>query len=583
MIGADQSEATLNDRIDAAVAGAVRGLAATRRADGSWADTLPSAATSTASSIIALHLAAPDACRDLIEGGVRWLLKAQDSDGGWGEAVGAPASVNATAMAIAGLLLCAPAEAAALDRGWDRFDRMGGLPVLDDLSVSSLGPVCQQYFAIAGRFDESRMVRIPLELSLFPAWIKRRYCFSFPGLMSWGLMQAKVRKEGPLRCRLNALATPKALAFLRGLVEFEGPDGGFEESPLMVALVCIGLTRAGQASEIVDHCVRYLRATVRPDGSWAVTRDLEFTATALLTIGLHESAGEGGPAGLDLAPTEQWIRRFQMTEGFGPTGCPPGGWQWSKPSGWPGSLDTADGLRALAGFADGPGDENLRRGVRWLLEMQNADGSWSYFCRNSRLPVDSPCSLMTAHAVTALQTAGGLTAADRPVARAADWLCRAQRPDGAVTTSWYVGLTAGTGSALAALARLGLADRPAAGRYRDWLLGHQNPDGGWGDGQGSPSSVEDTAWALLGLAECEPDSPAALRAADWLLARQQPDGQWPPALVGLYMHNLLFASDHFATGFALQALGRLRAATAGRAHSAGRSAATAGEQFERST
>jgi squalene-hopene/tetraprenyl-beta-curcumene cyclase len=352
------------------------------------------------------------------------------------------------------------------------------------------------------------------------------------------------------------------LNFLREVARFEGPQGGFEESPLMVALVCIGLSRAGTGRDIVDHCVSYLRRTARADGSWAVTRDLEFTVTALLTVGLREA---GQIDATRLERTVAWMRGCQMTEPFAPTGAPAGGWQWSQPSGWPGTLDTADGVDALCVF--GQSDGSVRRGVQWLLDMQNADGSWSYFCRNSRLPVDSPCSLMTAHAMIALRNAAGMTAADIPIARAARWIARTTDQDGALSTAWYTGLTAGTGSALAALGRVGLADSPAARKLTGWITTHQNPDGGWGDGAGGASTVEETCWALLGLADSAgPGARQAaaeeslVRGAAWLLDRQGSGGAglWAPAYVGVYIDDLLFASDHFANGYALQALGRVR-------------------------
>lgn len=552
-------------RIEAAVGAAAEALYRARRPDGSWQDWLPSAAISTASGAIALTLADPEGSRDLIAGALRWLCADQAADGGWGEGPGQPTSINATAMALAALKQAALriADRAGSDacgyadelrRAFARFDELGGMAALNDLNVASLGPVCQQYFALVGLFDEQQMVRIPLELSLFPASIRHRFCFSFPGLMAWGLMQCAVRQPGPARRLLNRAATPRALRFLRSVAEFEGPEGGFEESPLMVALVCIGLVRAGVGRDVLEHCVSYLRRTVRPDGSWAVTRDLEFTATALVTIGLHEAKLGSDPR---LAATAAWIRGVQMSRPFPPTGAPAGGWQWSQPSGWPGTLDTADGVSALAGF--GCSDPSVRRGVRWLLDMQNGDGSWSYFCRNSRLPVDSPCSLMTAHAMIALHEAAGLTARDKPLARAVRWIERTLRPEGDVVTAWYIGSIPGTGSCLAALGRLGMSDLPTAHRLRDWLVAHQNKDGGWGDGEGGHATTEETAWALLGLAdgsgpECDE---IVARGTAWLLDRQGGDGLWQPAYVHFYMHNLVFASDHIANGYALQALGRV--------------------------
>jgi squalene-hopene/tetraprenyl-beta-curcumene cyclase len=569
--GPEEAWVSEPERMDAAIETAAAAVFRLQRPDGSWCDTVPSAAIATGSAVIALMLADPHGSRSLIDAGARWLCAAQSADGGWGEAPGAPATIYATATAVAALQFADREDCAqALWRGFDRFDGMGGLAALGDPAHGALGLVCQQYLAMAGISDDRAVVRIPIELSLFPRSLRRRFCLSLPALMAWGLMQSRQPGAGPVRRLVNRLAAPRALAFLAGLARFEGDGGGFEESPLMTSIVCVGLVRAGLGPDIVEHCVKYLRGTVRPDGSWPVVRDLEFTVSALLTVGLQE-VGLGDDT--RLARTEQWIRDRQMTRRFGPTGCPAGGWQRSQPSGWPGGADTADGVAALAGFScEGgrnvlgnimTGDDNLRRGVRWLLDMQNGDGSWSQFRHSPRPPVDAACSVITAHAVMALQSATGMTATGRPPARAVAWIGRAQRPDGAVAAAWYTGLTAGTGSCLTALGRLGPADGPVALRLTDWLVGHQNPDGGWGDGAGGGSTVEETSWALLGLADSAlpADHPALARGARWLVDTQGPDGLWRPSLVGMYMRNLLFASDHFANGYALQALGRVRRRT----------------------
>lgn len=549
---------SLVEHLDVAIDNAVEGLFAVQRADGSWRDTLPSAATATGSCIIALHLADPVGSRQLIDQGAEWLRQAQGGDGGWGEAVGAPSNINSTGISIAALQFVAPERSRDQVRsGQDWLDRHGGIEVLTDLSKSSLGPVCQHYLSLTGLYDEDSMVRIPVELSLFPHFIRRKFCFSMPGLMSWGVMQARLRESGRPRRLINRLAEPRALAFLESVRQFEGDAGGYEESPLMASIVCIGLARAGVADDLVQHCLAYMRSTVRADGSWAVNRDLELTATTHVTCGLQEVRRGGDPR---LVATGTWLLGCQLTSGFPPTGCPAGGWGWSRPSGWPGSLDTADALIVLSRFRCRAHEPSIQRGLDWLHAMQNRDGSWSYFCRDSRLPVDTPCAVMTAHVLIALKAAGGLSSAHPAVARALRWFGRVQRPDGAIESAWYTGLAAGTGMSLAALGRLGEHGSPTARRCREWLLGHQNDDGGWGDGTGGPSTVEETAWALLGLADCGPypvDDTVRL-GARWLMEHQDGNGLWRPALVGLYMHDLLFASDHFANGYALQALGRAR-------------------------
>ena len=109
-------------------------------------------------------------------------------------------------------------------------------------------------------------------------------------------------------------------------------------------------------------------------------------------------------------------------------------------------------MLAALGLRDAPA---ARRGVRWLLDQQEADGSW--FGR------------------------------------------------------WGVNHVYGTGAAVPALIAAGvdpLASRASARAVR-WLLAHQNEDGGWGEdprsydeaewiGRG-PSTASQTAWALLAL------------------------------------------------------------------------------------
>src|SRR5271157_5442234 len=64
---------------------------------------------------------------------------------------------------------------------------------------------------------------------------------------------------------------------------------------------------------------------------------------------------------------------------------------------------------------------------------------------------------------------------------------------------------------------------------REFLVTHQNSDGGWGYHPASPSAVEATAWALSALISSRqgpPSAEACARAGDWLLQAQRADGSW---------------------------------------------------------
>lgn len=543
------------ERVRHSVTLAVDGLFARQRDDGSWQDTLPSAAVATAASIVALHLADPVESAPLIRAGAQWLRTTQNDDGGWGDAVGAPSTLNVTPYAVGALHFLEPdASVEHVRRGLDRLGRFGGEAALGDRDRCKLFVMCQQFLAFAGLYDEDRIMRLPIEVILLPRRLRQKVSFTVPFLLSWGLMQARTRRPGPLRQIINRRCAPRALAYLDELHDFEGPGGGYQESPFMVALVCIGLARAGVRPDIVQRCVTYLRATVRADGAWPVNRDLEFSATSFVTHGLQAA---GQTADQHLRKTEKWIRQCRRDTRFAATGCPPGGWGWSRHSGWPDTDDTANAVLSLARFSRDRTDDQLRSGLDWLRAMQNRSGSWSCFCTNSPVGLDGPCSVMSAHAVTALYEAGRHAVSDPPVAKALRWFAQAQRTDGAFTCPWYSGLVAGTGSVLEAFGRMGLADDTTARRCRQWLLSAQNADGGWGDGQGAGSTTEETAWALLGLLHSGPaDHPGVRGGVAWLTEHQRPDGLWEPALIGVYFLDLKYSCDLLATGYALQALGR---------------------------
>jgi squalene-hopene/tetraprenyl-beta-curcumene cyclase len=71
----------------------------------------------------------------------------------------------------------------------------------------------------------------------------------------------------------------------------------------------------------------------------------------------------------------------------------------------------------------------------------------------------------------------------------------------------------------------------------EWVIAHQNPDGGWGESCASyvdpsmrgkgPSTASQTAWALLALlAAGEADNPATHRGIRYLVETQREDGSW---------------------------------------------------------
>ncbi|NGO15332.1 hypothetical protein G5C60_49090, partial [Streptomyces sp. HC44] len=568
--------------LDRALARTTDALFTLQRPDGSWEGRLSPSAPATADVLIAMHLADPEGCRDLIERGVSWLLRTQQEDGGWGDDADTESTLNGTALTVAALALVAPDRAAGnIRRGWRRVEEFGGAEAVRDVEKCSLTVLVHFYLVLAGLMSEEGLLRVPIELSLLPGPLRRKLTFAMPTAMAWGLMCAAPAEGGAghrrwARTAVNRAATPRAIEYLDGLVGFEGPDGGFVESPMMSANVVIGLALARQRPDIVRHCLKYFRATVKPEGAWSVTRDLEVDATNFITVGMQHAGLADDPR---VGNAVAWIRRAQRDEEFIWTGAPSGGWGWGLPSGWPNSGNTADAVLALSGAGHDVRDPQVRRGADWLLRQQNHDGSWSCFARVGRIAsldpsfamvgkarspkvLYGPCAVMSAEAVSALGLSGACPPGDPRLVRAYEWFKRVQRADGGIDNKWYVGRVTGTGSVLRALGDVGLGHTEVARRCVSWLRLHQNPDGGWGrtappDG---PSTVEETSMALLGLvaAGTDPADPLLVRGARWLIEHRNADGLWSPSLVGVYFLELLYRHDHTANGYALQALARYR-------------------------
>lgn len=150
--------------------------------------------------------------------------------------------------------------------------------------------------------------------------------------------------------------------------------------------------------------------------------------------------------------------------------------------------------------------------------------------------IDPPSADVTAHVVEmlALEGRAGEPAAQRGIR----WLLDAQEAEGSWFGRWGINHVYGTGAVVPALVAAGVAaDAPAIRRAVDWLAAHQNGDGGWGEdprsyvdpawvGRGA-STASQTAWALLALAAAgERDGEVAQRGVAWLAATQRPDGGW---------------------------------------------------------
>lgn len=181
--------------------------------------------------------------------------------------------------------------------------------------------------------------------------------------------------------------------------------------------------------------------------------------------------------------------------------------------------------------------------------------------------IDPPSADVTAHVLRALCQEGG--AGSPAVRRGVAWLLNAQEPDGSWLGRWGVNHVYGTALVLQGLSAAGIdpESRPVR-RAVSWLQDHQNEDGGWGEDPGSyadatlrgrgDSTASQTAWALLGLLAAGPSSPVVDRGIDWLATRQRPDGNWDePQFTGtMFPEHMCVRYDLYRLIFPISALAR---------------------------
>jgi squalene-hopene/tetraprenyl-beta-curcumene cyclase len=148
---------------------------------------------------------------------------------------------------------------------------------------------------------------------------------------------------------------------------------------------------------------------------------------------------------------------------------------------------------------------------------------------------DPPSADVTAHVVEMLAVLGH--GDDLATRRGVRWLLDAQESDGSWFGRWGANYVYGTGAAVPALVAAGLdRDSIPIRRAVAWLHRQQNADGGWGEdlrsyvddgwrGRGA-STPSQTAWALLALDAAGDESSAARRGVQYLLDTQEPDGGW---------------------------------------------------------
>lgn len=216
-----------------------------------------------------------------------------------------------------------------------------------------------------------------------------------------------------------------------------------------------------------------------------------------------------------------------------------GDWAVQNPSSFPGGWgfadmntihpdvdDTTASLRSIARMVKKEPiyRQSWDRGLQWLLTMQNDDGGWPAFEKNTDskllnfLPIekaeyiltDPPSADLTGRTLEYLGKYTNLLHDSPSVKSAIKWLIKNQENNGSWYGRWGICYIYGTWGAVTGLRAVGvLSTHSSIKRAITWLESIQNQDGGWGESCKSDSksqyvplktsTLTHTAWAVDAL------------------------------------------------------------------------------------
>ena len=208
----------------------------------------------------------------------------------------------------------------------------------------------------------------------------------------------------------------------------------------------------------------------------------------------------------------------------------------------------------------------------------DADNNWSILSHvpfaDHNAMLDPSCPDITGRVLEALMVCG-LKANHPAVKRGVEYLLRVQEADGSWYGRWGVNYIYGTFLALRGLRAAGMSENePDIQRALEFIRAYQNRDNGWGESCGSydenrfianASTPSQTAWAILALlAGGDLRSESLYNGIDYLVRTQRSDGTWDEDYcTGTGFPSVFYLSyTEYRNLFPLLALATFRKATA---------------------
>ncbi|MFE8694863.1 squalene--hopene cyclase [Cytobacillus sp. FJAT-53684] len=329
---------------------------------------------------------------------------------------------------------------------------------------------------------------------------------------------------------IHKLATEQAKQYMLARIEPNGTLLGYFSSTFLMifALLSLGYSKKDPIIIKAVNGLKSMKCEIK-----GLTHIQYTTAnvwnTSLISYALQEAG---------LSPTEQVVNKAndyllsQQQYKYGdwiihnPTSSP-GGWGFAdKNTLHPDVDDTTASLRAIARNVQNSqtARQSWERGVQWALSMQNDDGGWPAFEKNTNsklihlLPIEKADFLLTdpssadltGRTLEFLCAYTNLSKNHAAIRKGIGWLLKNQEKNGSWYGRWGICYIYGTWAALTGLRSAGVQEsHPSIKAASKWLLSIQNPDGGWGESCRSDSNqtyialeastLTHTAWAIDAL------------------------------------------------------------------------------------
>ncbi|MCJ8013512.1 squalene--hopene cyclase [Paenibacillus sp. KQZ6P-2] len=356
---------------------------------------------------------------------------------------------------------------------------------------------------------------------------------------------------------IHEAATTKAEQFMLQRIESDGTLYSYASCTILMIFALLAL-KYDQQHPVITRAIQGLTAMQCRSDDKTTMQNSPSTVwdTALIAYALQSAGTLSDHASIRRAAS-YLLSRQQHKLGDWSIHNPntvPGGWGFSESNTInPDVDDTTAALRAIHSLSntDPTYQEAWNRGLNWVLSMQNKDGGWPSFEKNTNnemlswLAIDGAKSAaidpaeadLTGRTLEYLGNFAGLDARHEFIKRGRKWLIHHQERDGSWYGRWGVCYIYGTWAALTGLQAAGLpANHEALQKGANWLLSIQNADGGWGESCQSDrlmryvplveSTPSQTAWALDALIAVQPQPTPAIDQGTLRLITSLHENDW---------------------------------------------------------